>query len=64
MLTEGLQQINGWTEPSVQDLRKMIVQHGGIFHAYLDKKSLVYVQWCTRLYVCMSSPVNISARTS
>ena len=48
----------------MQDLRKMIVQHGGIFHAYLDKKSLVYVQWCTRLYVCMSSPVNISARTS
>ena len=34
-------QINGWTEPSVQDLRKMIIQHGGIFHAYLDKKSLV-----------------------
>ncbi|KAI0668358.1 DNA repair protein [Trametes maxima] len=38
----GLQiYINGWTEPSVQDLRQMIVKHGGIFHAYLDKKSLV-----------------------
>ena len=36
-------QINGWTEPSVQDLRQLILQHGGIFHAYLDKKSLVCV---------------------
>ena len=27
----------------MQDLRKMIVQNGGVFHAYLDKKSLVYV---------------------
>lgn len=39
---ESLLQINGWTEPSVQDLRELILQHGGIFHAYLDKKSLVY----------------------
>lgn len=36
-------QINGWTEPSVQELRQMIIQHGGIYHAYLDKKSLVSV---------------------
>lgn len=34
-------QINGWTYPSVQDLRKLIVKHGGEYHAYLDRKSLV-----------------------
>ncbi|KAJ3520609.1 hypothetical protein NM688_g9139 [Phlebia brevispora] len=39
---KGLQiYINGYTEPSVQDLRKLIIQHGGVFHAYLDRKSLV-----------------------
>ncbi|KAG1736890.1 uncharacterized protein EDB91DRAFT_1329582 [Suillus paluster] len=34
-------QINGWTNPSVQDLRQLIVTHGGVFQPYLDKKSLV-----------------------
>lgn len=34
-------QINGWTEPSVQDLRQLIIKFGGIYHPYLDKKSLV-----------------------
>ncbi|KAG2047727.1 DNA repair protein [Suillus hirtellus] len=33
--------INGWTNPSVQDLRQLIVAHGGVFQPYLDKKSLV-----------------------
>lgn len=33
--------INGWTNPSVQDLRQLIVTHGGVFQPYLDKKSLV-----------------------
>ncbi|KAF8839868.1 DNA repair protein [Paxillus ammoniavirescens] len=33
--------VNGWTRPSVQDLRKLLIQHGGIFQPYLDKKSLV-----------------------
>ncbi|KAF9228819.1 DNA repair protein [Gyrodon lividus] len=33
--------VNGWTRPSVQDLRKLLIQHGGVFQAYLDKKSLV-----------------------
>ncbi|KAG6819804.1 hypothetical protein H0H93_008499 [Arthromyces matolae] len=33
--------INGYTQPSIQDLRKLIVQHGGIFQPYLDKKSIV-----------------------
>ncbi|CDO71905.1 hypothetical protein BN946_scf184940.g52 [Trametes cinnabarina] len=47
-------QINGWTEPSVQDLRQMIVQHGGIFHAYLDKKSLV-----THIITCSLTPAKI-----
>ena len=36
-------QINGWTQPSIQVLRQLIVQHGGIFQPYLDKKALVYV---------------------
>ncbi|KZT59731.1 DNA repair protein [Calocera cornea HHB12733] len=33
--------INGFTVPSVQVLRAMITQHGGTYHAYLDKKGLV-----------------------
>lgn len=33
--------INGWTNPSVQDLRQLIVAHGCVFQPYLDKKSLV-----------------------
>ncbi|KAG2132867.1 uncharacterized protein EDB93DRAFT_1093611 [Suillus bovinus] len=33
--------INGWTNPSVQDLRQLIVTHGGVFQPYLDKKSSV-----------------------
>ena len=36
-------EINGWTKPSVQELRKMIVEHGGAYHAYIDKKNLVCV---------------------
>ncbi|KAH9989747.1 hypothetical protein BJV77DRAFT_1061146 [Russula vinacea] len=32
--------INGWTEPSVQELRKLIVDYGGVYHAYIDKKTL------------------------
>ncbi|KAL4254400.1 DNA polymerase type-Y family protein [Abortiporus biennis] len=51
----GLQiYINGWTEPSVQDLRQLIVQHGGIYHAYLDKKSLV-----THIITCSLTPVKV-----
>ncbi|KAI0648432.1 hypothetical protein C8Q79DRAFT_906130 [Trametes meyenii] len=51
----GLQiYINGWTEPSVQDLRQMIVRHGGIFHAYLDKKSLV-----THVITCSLTPAKV-----
>ncbi|KAJ4482400.1 hypothetical protein J3R30DRAFT_2167635 [Lentinula aciculospora] len=33
--------INGYTNPSIQDLRQLIVQNGGIFQPYLDKKTLV-----------------------
>ncbi|KAG6915303.1 hypothetical protein DXG01_012226 [Tephrocybe rancida] len=33
--------INGYTQPSVQDLRKLIVKYGGVFRPYLDKKSIV-----------------------
>ncbi|KAH9911670.1 DNA repair protein [Epithele typhae] len=54
-LFSGLQiYINGWTEPSIQDLRKLIVQNGGIFHAYLDKKSLV-----THILTCSLTPAKV-----
>ncbi|KIY51229.1 DNA repair protein [Fistulina hepatica ATCC 64428] len=43
--------INGWTEPSVQDLRRLVVQHGGTFQPYLDKKSLV-----THIVTCSLTP--------
>ncbi|KAJ7494425.1 hypothetical protein B0H11DRAFT_2392932 [Mycena galericulata] len=33
--------VNGYTEPSVQELRALLVLHGGIFQPYLDKKSIV-----------------------
>ncbi|KAF8579478.1 DNA repair protein [Ramaria rubella] len=33
--------VNGKTTPSVQELRKLIVKHGGIFHPYLDRKKMV-----------------------
>ncbi|KAG6845851.1 hypothetical protein H0H87_002542 [Tephrocybe sp. NHM501043] len=33
--------INGYTRPSVQDLRKLILKYGGVFQPYLDKKSIV-----------------------
>ncbi|KAF5386916.1 hypothetical protein D9615_002002 [Tricholomella constricta] len=33
--------INGYTQPSTQDLRTLITKHGGVFQPYLDKKSIV-----------------------
>ncbi|CDZ97273.1 Translesion DNA polymerase-REV1 deoxycytidyl transferase [Phaffia rhodozyma] len=33
--------INGYVQPSLQELRDMFLSHGGEYHAYLDKKSLV-----------------------
>ncbi|TCD63972.1 deoxycytidyl transferase [Steccherinum ochraceum] len=54
-LFSGLQiYINGHTVPSVQELRKLIIQHGGIFHAYLDKKSLV-----THVLTCSLTPAKV-----
>ncbi|EMD34309.1 hypothetical protein CERSUDRAFT_107516 [Gelatoporia subvermispora B] len=51
----GLQiYINGWTEPSVQDLRQLIIRHGGVYHAYLDKKGLV-----THIITCSLTPAKI-----
>ncbi|KAH9930835.1 uncharacterized protein B0H18DRAFT_116374 [Fomitopsis serialis] len=51
----GLQiYINGWTEPSVQDLRELIIKHGGIYHAYLDKKGLV-----THIITCSLTPAKV-----
>ncbi|KAF8955572.1 hypothetical protein BDZ97DRAFT_279612 [Flammula alnicola] len=46
--------INGWTRPSVQDLRQLIVQHGGIFQAYLDRKAIV-----THIITCSLTPAKI-----
>ncbi|KAI5987483.1 hypothetical protein EDD15DRAFT_2173399 [Pisolithus albus] len=46
--------INGWTRPSVQELRKLIVAHGGVFQPYLDKKSLV-----THIITCSLTPAKI-----
>ncbi|KAI6123959.1 hypothetical protein EDD16DRAFT_1517653, partial [Pisolithus croceorrhizus] len=37
-----IRKINGWTRPSVQELRKLIVTHGGVFQPYLDRKSSVF----------------------
>ena len=33
--------VNGYTQPSLNDLHKMIVQHGGGFIQYLDGKTMV-----------------------
>ncbi|KDQ59748.1 hypothetical protein JAAARDRAFT_126496 [Jaapia argillacea MUCL 33604] len=46
--------INGWTDPSVQDLRQLIIKHGGAYHAYLDKKALV-----THIITCSLTPAKI-----
>ncbi|KAI9508820.1 DNA repair protein [Russula earlei] len=46
--------INGWTEPSVQELRKMIVEHGGVYRAYIDKKTLV-----THIITCSLTPAKV-----
>ncbi|KAF6758150.1 hypothetical protein DFP72DRAFT_1064874 [Ephemerocybe angulata] len=46
--------INGWTQPSVQDLRQMIVEHGGVFQPYLDKKGLV-----THIITCSLTPAKL-----
>ncbi|KAA1475810.1 DNA repair protein [Dentipellis sp. KUC8613] len=46
--------INGFTEPSVQELRKLIVEYGGIYHPYLDKKALV-----THIITCSLTPAKV-----
>ncbi|TFK40634.1 hypothetical protein BDQ12DRAFT_679787 [Crucibulum laeve] len=46
--------INGHTKPSVQDLRQLIVQHGGIFQPYLVKKALV-----THIVTCSLTPAKV-----
>ncbi|KAF8638896.1 hypothetical protein AX17_001947 [Amanita inopinata Kibby_2008] len=46
--------INGWTQPSVQDLRQLIVQNGGVFQPYLDKKTLV-----THIITCSLTPTKV-----
>ncbi|EIN07940.1 hypothetical protein PUNSTDRAFT_135458 [Punctularia strigosozonata HHB-11173 SS5] len=52
---EGLRiYINGYTTPSVQELRRLIIQHGGVFHPYLDRKSLV-----THVITCSLTPAKM-----
>ncbi|RDB19284.1 DNA repair protein rev1 [Hypsizygus marmoreus] len=46
--------INGYTQPSVQELRGLIVKCGGIFQPYLDKKSIV-----THIITCSLTPNKI-----
>ncbi|KAG7442234.1 DNA repair protein [Guyanagaster necrorhizus] len=46
--------INGWTQPSVQELRQLIVKHGGVFQPYLDKKSIV-----THILTCSLTPAKL-----
>ncbi|KZT74041.1 DNA repair protein [Daedalea quercina L-15889] len=54
-ICRGLQiYINGWTDPSVQDLRELIIKNGGIYHPYLDKKSLV-----THIITCSLTPAKV-----
>ncbi|KAF8884479.1 hypothetical protein BD779DRAFT_1536645 [Infundibulicybe gibba] len=46
--------VNGWTKPSIQQLRELIVTHGGIFHPYLDKKAVV-----THIITCSLTPAKV-----
>ncbi|KAF9026965.1 DNA repair protein [Hymenopellis radicata] len=46
--------INGWTSPSVQVLRELIVSHGGVFQPYLVNKGLV-----THILTCSLTPAKI-----
>jgi hypothetical protein len=54
-LSFSLYQINGWTKPSVQDLRQLIIRNGGIFQPYLDKKALVYVSSLCPSHLALTS---------
>ncbi|KAK0187197.1 hypothetical protein F5146DRAFT_766832 [Armillaria mellea] len=46
--------INGWTQPSVQELRQLIVKHGGVFQPYLVKKAMV-----THILTCSLTPAKL-----
>ncbi|KAL0947651.1 hypothetical protein HGRIS_013738 [Hohenbuehelia grisea] len=46
--------INGWTDPSVQVLRELIVKHGGVFQPYLVRKDLV-----THIITCSLTPAKV-----
>ncbi|KAK7467413.1 deoxycytidyl transferase [Stygiomarasmius scandens] len=46
--------INGWTNPSIQGLRTLILRHGGVFQAYLDKKTIV-----THIITCSLTPAKV-----
>ncbi|KAF5373889.1 hypothetical protein D9758_000797 [Tetrapyrgos nigripes] len=46
--------INGYTTPSVQDLRQLIIRHGGVFQPYLDRKELV-----THIITCSLTPAKV-----
>ncbi|KAJ7158643.1 hypothetical protein C8R46DRAFT_1354582 [Mycena filopes] len=40
--------VNGWTSPSVQEIKTLLVLNGGVFEPYLDRKSLVtHIVTCT-----------------
>ncbi|KAI3613187.1 dna polymerase iv [Moniliophthora roreri] len=46
--------VNGWTEPPLQELRELVVRYGGVFQAYLTKKSLV-----THVITCALTPAKV-----
>ncbi|KAJ7928918.1 hypothetical protein B0H13DRAFT_2228851 [Mycena leptocephala] len=35
--------VNGWTSPSVQEIRSLLVRNGGVFEPYLDRKSSTHI---------------------
>ncbi|KAJ7274282.1 hypothetical protein B0H12DRAFT_1066406 [Mycena haematopus] len=40
--------VNGWTSPSVQEIRSLLVRNGGVFEPYLAKHSMVtHIVTCT-----------------
>ncbi|KAF7354844.1 DNA repair protein [Mycena sanguinolenta] len=39
--------VNGWTSPSVQEIRTLVIRNGGVFEPYLNKHSVTHIITCT-----------------
>ncbi|EIW85594.1 DNA repair protein [Coniophora puteana RWD-64-598 SS2] len=46
--------VNGYTTPSVQTLRKLVIEYGGVFQPYLDAKGIV-----THIITCSLTPAKV-----